>query len=419
MIKIVSITLRNFLSIGAQTQSVHLSGDDFTLIMGENVDVSDGRNGAGKSTILQAISYGLYGKPLTKIKIPNLVNNINGKHMSVSVVFEKDNTVYRIERGQKPAFLHFFVGDKELKTEDDEAQGENKHTQAEIVRILGMSHNMFKHIVALNTFTEPFLKMSIADQRSIIEELLGVNLISERVEVLKKLVSTTKDSIRDQESYIKATTETNSRIQNTINGLLNQSDDWEMTQKKIIEKLENDIESLKSIDFEKEIILFEDLDKHKQETFKIENNIEYHVRENARLISDLTRYQKEKTYNTFNDFQHYGRQENDIARKNKDISKLQSDSAELLAKIEDIEAQLANPDDKTCSCCNQPLTGTEHLQEVISNLQNQLTDYDQQFSKNAALILEYEIEINTIMSDIAFLKEEHSKKEDIERNPYF
>ena len=95
--------------------------------------------------------------------------------MLVTIDFEKDGIDYRIERGRKPGIMKFFVAGNE-KEITDEAQGDSRETQAEIERMLGMSHDMFKHILALNTYTEPFLSLRANDQRTIIEQLLGITL---------------------------------------------------------------------------------------------------------------------------------------------------------------------------------------------------------------------------------------------------
>ena len=151
------------MSVGNQTQAVHLDRDDLTLVLGENHDVGGGeggaRNGTGKTTIINALSYGLYGIALTNIKRDNLINKTNSKGMLVTVEFERNGINYRIERGRRPNVLKFYIGDHEVQSTDDAAQGDSRETQEEIEKLLGMSHNMFKHIVALNTYTEPFLSM--------------------------------------------------------------------------------------------------------------------------------------------------------------------------------------------------------------------------------------------------------------------
>jgi DNA repair exonuclease SbcCD ATPase subunit len=201
MFKLKSITVKNFMSVGNQTQAVGFDKEQLTLVLGANIDLggddTGSRNGTGKTTIVNALSYALYGQALTNIKKENLINKINGKAMLVTVEFEKNGNKYRIERGRKPNILKLFVNDNQLKSSEseDESQGDSRETQKAIEEMLEMSHTMFKHLVALNTYTEPFLSMRAADQREVIEQLLGITLLSEKAEALKVLVKETKDSI--------------------------------------------------------------------------------------------------------------------------------------------------------------------------------------------------------------------------------
>ena len=111
------------------------------------------RNGNSKTTIINALSYALYGVALTNIKRNNLINKTNGKGMLVTLNFEKNGTKYRVERGRGPNVLKFFIEDQEQEI-TDESQGDSRKTQETIDDLLQMSHTMFKHLVALNTYTE-------------------------------------------------------------------------------------------------------------------------------------------------------------------------------------------------------------------------------------------------------------------------
>ncbi|MEG7769285.1 hypothetical protein U2086_14680, partial [Listeria monocytogenes] len=92
---------------------------------------------------------------LTNIKKDNLINKINNKNMLVTLTFEKDGNKYKIERGRKPTIMKFYVNNQEQSAEsNDDSQGDMRETQKDIDELLGMSHDMFKHIVALNTYTE-------------------------------------------------------------------------------------------------------------------------------------------------------------------------------------------------------------------------------------------------------------------------
>ena len=153
MFKVKNLTVKNFLSVGNVTQAIDFARQDLTLVLGENLDLggddSGARNGTGKTTIANALSYALFGAALTNIKKDNLINKTNSKGMMVTVDFEVNGIDYKIERGRKPNVMKFFVSGTEQEITDD-AQGDSRETQAEIERMLGMSHDMFKHIVALN-----------------------------------------------------------------------------------------------------------------------------------------------------------------------------------------------------------------------------------------------------------------------------
>src|SRR5271170_3492684 len=109
MLKLKSLTVKNFMSIGAVTQGINLDQHGLTLILGKNTDPGGDSNGSGKTSILNAISYALYGQALTNIRKDNLINNINQKNMAVSLDFEINGTNYRIERGRKPNYIKWIV----------------------------------------------------------------------------------------------------------------------------------------------------------------------------------------------------------------------------------------------------------------------------------------------------------------------
>jgi DNA repair exonuclease SbcCD ATPase subunit len=262
MFRIKNLTVKNFMSVGNNTQAVNLDRRDLTLVLGENLDLggddAGARNGTGKTTILNALSYAMYGNALTNIKKDNLINRTNQKNMLVTVDFEKDGIEYRIERGRKPGIMKFWVAGSE-KEITDEAQGDSRETQADIERMLGMSHDMFKHIVALNTYTEPFLSLKANDQRQIIEQLLGITLLSEKAEALKEQIRLSKDAISQEEFRIKAVTDANKRIEEQIESLRKRKRLWEIKHQEDLESLAESLASLLEIDINAEIQAHKDL----------------------------------------------------------------------------------------------------------------------------------------------------------------
>ena len=291
MIKIKNLTVKNFMSVGNQTQAVDFDKQQLTLVLGENLDQGGddmgSRNGTGKTTIINALSYALYGVALTNIKRNNLINKTNNKGMLVTLTFEKDNVNYKVERGRSPNVLKFFVNDEEQEL-IDESQGDSRKTQETINELLGMSHNMFKHILALNTYTEPFLSMKVNDQKDIIEQLLGITILSEKAEKLKEKIRETKDSITEENAKINAQQQSNERITETIDSLKLKQSAWESTKKTNIEKLQKGIDELEHLDVDSELDKHEKLQNWEELNTKI-NNLK---KETSTLESALLRADK-------------------------------------------------------------------------------------------------------------------------------
>ena len=231
--------------------------------------------------------------------------------MLVTLHFEKDGTDYRIERGRSPNIMKFFVNDEEQEL-IDESQGDSRKTQEFLNGLLGMSHDMFKHIVALNTYTEPFLSMRQNDQRAIIEQLLGITLLSEKAESLKEQIKQTRDAITEETAKIEGIQTANSKIENTIESLQSTQKAWLAKKKNDSEKLTKSLDELEHLDIDKE------LDAHD----KLANWNEHNT-----AIMAL-----KKEHSTL---------EPALQRANKSVEKLKKDIADL--------------EDATCYACGQTL----------------------------------------------------------------
>jgi DNA repair exonuclease SbcCD ATPase subunit len=332
MFKIKYLTVKNFMSVGNSTQAVNFDRKDLTLVLGENIDLggddTGARNGTGKTTIINALSYALYGTALTNIRKDNLVNKTNQKSMLVTIDFEVGGIDYRIERGRKSNVLKFYVGDVEQEAKDDNSQGDSRETQQEIERLLGMSHDMFKHIVALNTYTEPFLALKPNDQRAIIEQLLGITLLSEKAEALKEQSKATKDAIQQEEFNIKAVQDANKRIEEQIESLQRRQSLWLTKHRDNVTKLQSALDDLLKLDIDAEILAHKELSAYDQK---------------RRDIADLAKA--------------VARAEQDQSREEKTITKLKEE-------IEDLKAH-------KCYACGQDLHDSKH-EEVLSNKESAL-----------------------------------------------
>ena len=307
MITLKNITLRNFLSIGQVTQAVNFDNKELTLILGENLDLGgDGaRNGTGKTTLIQGLSYVLFGTPLNNIRKDNLVNRTNGKSMLVTLEFNVNGVDYKIERGRKPNILKFYVDNKEEECVND-AQGENKETQEHIERAINMTPDMFKQTVALNTYSEPFLAMKANDQRNIIEQLLGITLLSEKAELIKEQTKQTKEKIQEEEYKNKAIEEANKRIQEQIENLKRRAKLWDAKHTEDLDKLKEDLEELQKLDIEKELQGHKDLALYNQRKkdhadidkaiTRAESDIERETKSLKKIEKELTSLQEHKCH---------------------------------------------------------------------------------------------------------------------------
>ena len=326
MINLKNITLRNFLSIGQVTQAVNFDSKELTLILGENLDLGgDGaRNGTGKTTLIQGLSYVLFGTPINQIRKDNLINRTNAKGMMVTLEFSCNGVDYKIERGRKPNILKFYVDNKEEECIND-AQGENKETQEHIERAIGMTPDMFKHIVALNTYSEPFLAMKANDQRNIIEQLLGITLLSEKAELIKDQIKQTKDKITEEEYKNKAIEEANKRILEQIENLKRRAKLWDAKHSEDLSKLKEDLEELQKLDIDSE------LQGHK----------------------NLAAYNQRKK---------------DIADLDKAISRIETDIEREEKALKKAEKELTSLQDHKCHTCGQDIHDDQH-EKLLSERQ--------------------------------------------------
>ena len=335
MIKIKNLTVRNFMSVGNQTQAIDFDKGQLTLVLGENLDLggddSGARNGTGKTTIINGLSYAIYGQALTNIKRDNLINKINSKGMLCTVTFEKDGIEYHIELGRKPNVLKFSINGQEQQLTDlDESQGDSRETQKAIEEMINMSHEMFKHLVALNTYTEPFLAMKAGDQRNIIEQLLGITLLSEKAEALKEQIRLSKDDIQTENTRIETVKASNARIQQSIDALERKQSIWDDTKEKNIENLLKSVDVLSHIDVEAEIAAHKELAAFNQK---------------RKDIDDL----------------------------NKAISRAELDEARETKQIEKLKKEIKDLEDHKCYACGQDLHDSKH-EEVLESKKKSLQE---------------------------------------------
>jgi len=185
MITFHKIKWKNFLSTGNQYTEIDFEDASTTLIIGSN--------GAGKSTVLDALTFSLYGKPFRKINKPQLPNSVNEKDCRVEVEFSVNNIQWKVVRGIKPNLFEIYRNDKPLD-QDAAALDQQKWLEKNVLK---MNYKSFTQIVILGSSTfVPFMQLSAQNRRDVIEDLLDIKIFSSMGIVIKEKIRTLKEDLK-------------------------------------------------------------------------------------------------------------------------------------------------------------------------------------------------------------------------------
>ena len=193
MIVFKSIEWKNFLSTGNTANKVLLNKSQTTLIIG--------KNGEGKSTILDALCFALFGKPFRNINKGQLVNSINNKNCLVTIEFDINGREYKIVRGIKPHVFEIWVND-EVLNQDAAVRDYQKVLEQQILKL---NYKTFTQVVILGSASfVPFMQLPTTQRREVIEDILDIRIFSTMNSLLKEKASETKDAIAKVENEISA-----------------------------------------------------------------------------------------------------------------------------------------------------------------------------------------------------------------------
>ena len=250
MILFEKIRWKNFLSTGNQFSEIDFQKSSTTLIVGSN--------GAGKSTVLDALTFALFGKPFRKINKPQLPNSTNERDCRVEVEFSINNTNWKVCRGIKPNVFEIHRGDKLL----DQSAATNDQQKWLEQNVLKMNYKSFTQIVILGSSTfVPFMQLTASNRREVIEDLLDIKIFSSMNTIIKDKIRQTKDSIK---------------VLNLKKDNLNEK--LEM-QKNFIEQLENTGKEKIEDNKKKATQLFKEVDVYAKETSFLEESVFGYIKE--------------------------------------------------------------------------------------------------------------------------------------------
>ena len=196
MIHFETVRWKNFLSTGNQFTEIQLDKNSTTLIIGEN--------GAGKSTILDAMCFGLFGKPFRNINKPQLLNSVNGSAAVVEVEFRIGTKKIKVIRGIKPNIFEIHINNK-LYNQDANSRDYQKYLEQQILKL---NYRSFTQVVVLGSSTfVPFMQLKARHRREVVEEILDIQIFSLMNMLLKQQLKTISDDMRESDYNFNITTE--------------------------------------------------------------------------------------------------------------------------------------------------------------------------------------------------------------------
>lgn len=233
MLTFKKLTWKNFLSTGNNETTVYLDQDSSTLVVGAN--------GAGKSTMLDALSYALFGKPHRSINKPQLVNSINNKNCLVTVEFSVGNIDYKIIRGMKPNIFEVYKSGKLLDQESHSRDYQKIIEQ----NILKLNHKSFHQVVVLGSSNfVPFMQLPSHQRRNVIEDLLDIGIFTKMNGVLKDKVSLLRSQMNDTDHQLELLKETIKLQSKHISDLKRIDSSQASKRQKEVEDIEQEIDQI-------------------------------------------------------------------------------------------------------------------------------------------------------------------------------
>ena len=396
MILFEKIRWKNFLSTGNQFTEVNFTGSSTTLIVGTN--------GAGKSTVLDALTFSLFGKPFRKINKPQLMNSVNEKDCKVEVEFSIGDTSWKVVRGIKPAVFEIWRNGASL---DQSAAALDQQKWLE-QNVLKMNYKSFTQIVILGSSTfVPFMQLPAAHRREVIEDLLDIKIFSSMNTLIKEKIRTSKEDIKvldlKKESLL----------------------DKVKMQKDFIEELENRGNANINANKEKIANLDEEIDNYLKENESAEDPLRALIREQdsitgyaeklrklgnlkGKISQKVSTITKEHKFFTENSVCPTCTQSIEETFRINRIKDAQDKAKELQSGYKELEEAIKEEEERERQF--------NTLSKEISKLTNGISQNNIKISGLQKQIRNLESEIQTLTENIANRNSEHEKLESFKEN---
>ena len=394
MIHFRCIRWKNFLSTGNTFTEIHLDDKPNCLIVGHN--------GAGKSTILDALTYSLFGKPFRKINKPQLMNTTNSRDLLTEIEFKIGNREYKVVRGIRPNVFEIYVNG-ELLNQQAATKDQQEYLEKSILKL---NYKTFTQIVILGSSSfVPFMQLPAGHRREVIEDLLDIEIFSRMNSVLKQRTTELKDSIRDNEYNIGLAEEKVKLQKEYIKTLKSDNEKKIKEYEKSIADAENDIEDLQAkIEDCNKSIKFLKPDETKLNTLisKVSKAEEIETDLNSKIKTA----QKERKFYQENDNCPTCKQSIDEQFKNEVIDESKTKISELTDAIKDLHEQI----DGMKTHINE-LSGVE---AQIHSLNEEISGYNVEVRSKNHFIGQVQSQIQSLHTgDDSGVTQEQKKLEDL------
>ena len=373
MIIFQTLSWKNFLSTGNYKTTVDLTRHDNTLVSGEN--------GAGKSTMLDALTFSLFGKSFRGINIPQITNSINEKDCEVEIIFTIGKDEYRVVRGLKPNKFEIFKND-DLLPQDAKSKDYQKILEEQILK---MTYKSFCQVVILGSSNYvPFMQLSAADRRAVVENLLDIDVFSAMNTLVKMRLQITKEYIKDVDYKIEIVKSKAEEKQKLIKTLEKKSSDsvgkYEeeiKENRKMISEYNHEIESYQS-NVEHLMSQIKDRDIIPKSLLNMESD-EKELKNKIKIIQKNVKFYEENDTcpSCKQDIQQHHR-DSVFAEKKKEKESIDSDLEELCERIDSVQKRLND--------INAILTTVEGIEKSVSSKQNEITVASQYIDKMQRII---------------------------------
>ena len=256
MTKLISVEFKNFQSYGSVSAKVDLVNPGTTMITGNNID-DGGSNGTGKSTIINAISYGLYDKPISDISKDGLINNINGKDMEVIIEFEKNNHQYRVRRYRKMKGN----GVELFEDGNDITPDSISNTNDSILQILNMPYELFVRVIVFSAINTQFLNLPSRAQADMLEELLDQKMLTDKAAILKERIKDTNRSIEIEDDKMSQANIDCHRFAKSYKRAHERVVEWDVDHALQLKNISKTVKELKRVDIATQQELLDESDR--------------------------------------------------------------------------------------------------------------------------------------------------------------